>query len=243
MKKVAIITGTSRGLGLNLAKQFLEAGFTVVGISRSNVIKGKNFYFLKLDLADPKNLRQKLAKFLADHKISLKNDHTVLINNAATVFPVHYFHKVKENDIQESYYLNLHAPMMLSHFVITKSLEKSKHVTICNISSGAAVRPLENWSIYCSMKSALKMFTDCLNVDYAESSQFKAFSFYPGVMDTKMQAVIRQQKIENFKNIESFKELKNKNKLIDPNYVAQAILKIISRPMQIDKTEYNIKDL
>jgi benzil reductase ((S)-benzoin forming) len=242
MNKLAIITGTSRGLGLNLAEQLLQNGYTVIGIARTNSIKHPDFHFLKMDLSEGKNLLSKLQQFLKRKKISLKNERVVLINNAATVLPVNYFHKVKLDEIRQSCILNLQVPVFLSHFVINVFLPKTKFLTICNISSGAAVHALENWSMYCTMKSGLKMFTDCLNVDYSEVGQLKAFSFYPGVMDTQMQATIRQQPPKNFKNLNRFKELKEKNELLDPLFVSQSIVGLVSQPQSIKKSEYDIKN-
>lgn len=242
MKRLAIITGTSRGLGFNLAHEFLQAGYTVIGIARNNSIKHKHFHFLKLNLANAGDCSKRLDQFLSKKKILLKNDSVVLVNNAATILPVNYFHKVKKDEIEQSYFLNLQAPMLLSHFVINQFLAKSNHLTICNISSGAALRPLENWSLYCTMKSGLKMFTDCLNVDYSSSGKLKAFSFYPGVMDTKMQETIRRQPAKNFKNLKTFKDLKEKKILLDPQFVSRAILNLIINPENIRVTEYDIKD-
>lgn len=242
MKKIIFITGSSKGLGLELAEAFLNLDWIVVGISRSNKIKHPNFYFLKNDLSTESKLTDKIEKLLEKNKLNQKYSEVVLINNAAMVLPINYAHKISEKDIRQSYQLNLHSPMILSQWLISKFLKKSVPLTICNLSSGAALRPIVNWSIYCTMKSALKMFTDCLQQDYAAYSHFKVFSFYPGVMDTSMQATIRKQKASHFKNVEYFKDLKEKNNLLPASKVAKVISQILSRPNEICKIEYNIKD-
>ena len=242
MKKVAVITGSSRGLGLHLAEYFLAAGYTVIGIGRTNPIENTGFHFLKLDLGKTKKVNEKLNAFLKRKNISAKNEHVVLINNAATILPIDYIQNLRENDIQQAFQLNLAAPIMLSQAVIQKFFEKSSHVTICNISSGAATRPLVNWSIYCSMKSALKMFTDCINVDFADTKKLKSFSFYPGIMDTEMQNTIRKQSAKNFRNVEYFKELKKTKNLLDPKFVAKVVFGIIDKPNEIKRTEYDIDE-
>ena len=86
------------------------------------------------------------------------------------------------------------------------------------------------------------MFTDCLNVDYSEVSKLKAFSFYPGVMDTQMQATIRKQPAKNFKNLNRFKDLKEKNELLDPVFVSKSIVELLSQPENIKHAEYDIKN-
>ncbi len=243
MKKVAIITGTSRGLGMSLANLFLDDGYSVIGIARTNKINNSKFYFFKWDLSSEKDPFAKLNQFLSVKKISFKNDQVILVNNAATVMPINFIDKLKEKEMALSYRLNLHSPMLISKWVLQKFLNKSLQVTICNISSGAALRPLINWSIYCTMKAGLKMFTECLNLEFSGSGNFKTFSFYPGVMDTQMQETIRKQKAKTFKNVEKFKELKEKNQLLDPETVALSLFKLISKPSEINRTEYNVMDM
>lgn len=242
MNNLAIVTGTSRGLGLYLAQELLAAGYTVIGIARNNSIRHAKFHFLKLDLSIGKDVAKRLEKFCESKKILSKNDHVVIINNAATVLPVNYFHKIKIDEVDLSYFLNLQAPIQLSYFGMNRFFTKANHFTICNISSGAAIHALENWSMYCTMKSGLKMFTDCLNVDYQETKKFRAFSFYPGVMDTEMQATIRKQPMKNFKNLNRFKDMKNKNELLDPHFVSKAIFSLIMKPELIKKSDYDIKE-
>lgn len=243
MKKLAIITGTSRGLGLELAQQFLAAGFVVVGVARNNTIKHPQFLFLKMDLSKVKQVQVKLSSFLKKKKVSLKNHEVVLVNNAATILPINFPHRLKEKDVHEAYWLNLQSPILLSQFVIENFLSKSAYLTICNVSSGAAVHPLVNWSVYCSLKSALKMFTDCINLDYESDKKLKAFSFYPGIMDTQMQATIRQQKDKNFKNVQKFRSLKEGNQLLDPQFVAKKLFEILNQPATINQAEYDVQNM
>ena len=56
MKKTALITGSSKGIGKELSLLFLQKGYTVFGYSRTNSIKHKNFYFNQTDLSRIKNL-------------------------------------------------------------------------------------------------------------------------------------------------------------------------------------------
>ncbi|MBC7713341.1 MAG: SDR family NAD(P)-dependent oxidoreductase [Rhizobacter sp.] len=243
MKDLIIITGASSGLGNDLAKIFLEDGQTVIGISRTNKFKDPNFIFFKYDLTKPQNLIKSFEAFFKKNEFQKTYRQVILINNAATILPINYFHKIKPEEILISCQLNLQTPMMLSHFIINKFMKKAKQVSICNISSGAADYPIINWSLYCTMKSGLKMFTQCLQADYADEKKFKAFSFYPGVMDTQMQKTIRKQSSKNFKNVEKFRGYKEDKKLLAPELVASKIYDLITSPEKINKTEYNVRDL
>jgi NAD(P)-dependent dehydrogenase (short-subunit alcohol dehydrogenase family) len=62
--------------------------------------------------------------------------------------------------------------------------------TIVNVSSGAAIRPLEGWSAYCSAKAGLHMLTRAIALETAGKG-IRVFGFQPGTTDTDMQVLIR----------------------------------------------------
>ena len=62
--------------------------------------------------------------------------------------------------------------------------------SIVNISSGAAYRPLEGWSAYCSGKAGLAMLTQAIALETAGKG-IRVFGFSPGTIDTEMQVKIR----------------------------------------------------
>src|SRR3989338_1606581 len=78
MTKNIIITGTSRGLGLELARLFIKEDFTVIGCSRSpGVITNSNYYHYCLDLSDEKLVKEMFLDIRKNH-----SDILALINNA-----------------------------------------------------------------------------------------------------------------------------------------------------------------
>ena len=62
--------------------------------------------------------------------------------------------------------------------------------TIVNVSSGAAIRPLQGWSAYCSAKAGLHMLTRAIALETAGKG-IRVFGFQPGTTDTDMQVLIR----------------------------------------------------
>jgi NAD(P)-dependent dehydrogenase (short-subunit alcohol dehydrogenase family) len=62
--------------------------------------------------------------------------------------------------------------------------------TIVNVSSGAAIRPLEGWSAYCSAKAGLAMLTQAVMLENTATG-IRVFGFQPGTTDTDMQVAIR----------------------------------------------------
>src|SRR4051794_28165676 len=72
--------------------------------------------------------------------------------------------------------------------------------TVINVSSGAAHRPLQGWSAYCSAKAGLAMLTAALALETAQSG-VRVFGLAPGVVDTEMQVTIRASGINRVSKI------------------------------------------
>ena len=52
MQKIALITGSSKGIGKGLTELLLKNNFKVFGYSRTNKIKDPNFIFSQIDLSN-----------------------------------------------------------------------------------------------------------------------------------------------------------------------------------------------
>ncbi len=81
MKKVALVTGASSGIGKETAKLLVENGFTVYGASRRlekmSELKGVGVKLLELDLADDASIGNAVNELLvAEKRID------VIVNNA-----------------------------------------------------------------------------------------------------------------------------------------------------------------
>lgn len=234
-----IITGTSKGLGLSLAQKALTDGHKVLSIGRSASINHPNHFFLQHDLVKAEQLEENFLKSISNFKSdSFTAIH--LINNAAVVSPIGHAEDFSWSDISSHMHVNLLLPVFLCSLFIksTKGWNGAKIIT--QISSGAALRPIEGWSMYCASKSGLKMFSDCLN---AENPGVKTVNINPGVMDTGMQAILRDQNSENFSRVQEFRQLKEKNQLAPTDKVASAIVNFLCTPEKINKTWYEINEL
>ena len=91
-----------------------------------------------------------------------------------------------------------------------------------NVSSGAATMALETVSAYCTGKAALNHFTRVLA---AEEPAVTALTMRPGVVDTDMQAVLRNA-VGNAMPVEQiayYQQLKERGELEPPQIPARAI--------------------
>ena len=232
MQKVAFITGTSRGIGQALAELLLKENYLVYGYSRTNYIKHPNFTFIKVDLS---NLEE--VKNISFPK--LKNTNFLLVNNAARVGSIIPLNMKKEVDIVHDYNLNIIAPTILCAKFINYNDSNKK--MIINISSGAANNNIASWSTYCASKSALDRLT---NVIFEEKHRnLTIFSVYPAVVDTKMQAEIRNTDINLFPLKSKFTDLFKKNQLESTENVAQKVFYIIQNHTKYYQNILSIREI
>ena len=98
---------------------------------------------------------------------------------------------------------------------------------IINVSSGAASKVTDGWSLYGSSKAAL----DHASLHAAKEMELNGmtnthiFSVAPGVVDTHMQAKIRAVSKQSFSMVDRFIDLHKTNALDTPEHVAQKYLK------------------
>lgn len=216
---IYIITGTSYGIGKALAKYYLEKGDKVIGISRSKSIVHKNFKHVHLDLSDKQQLHD-----LALLKYTSKEDYPIrLINNAGSIGDIKRTHELTLTHYVDVSMVNIVAPQFLCSYVL-QTFGFDNVDTILNISSGAGERPVPSWGAYCASKAAINLFAMSLHEEIIElGKSTKIFNISPGVVDTKMQEVIRRTKSRNFSRQAEFIALKENNELRTPEEVAELV--------------------
>ena len=108
MQNYALITGSSKGIGLSLAQILLKNNFSVMGYSRSNnKITHPFFYFNKTDLSQISKLKHVVfPKFDKSGKI-------FLINNAGDITILTVWVTKNSDDIIDEININITAPTIL----------------------------------------------------------------------------------------------------------------------------------
>ena len=190
-----LVTGTSRGIGAALARKLLIEGHTVLGISRSHPkhIKTSKYHHLSLNLSDIDRLHlaiEKLDKIYGNQSYEF----VCLVNNASATEPVGPVDQCPVTEIDTHVRIGLIAPMILTSLFIRKFDGAKTRKKVVFISSGAAFNPLEDLSVYCSVKAGAHMFAQCValeqnNRDYGA----EVISIGPGMVDTSMQEVVRSK--------------------------------------------------
>ena len=115
--------------------------------------------------------------------------------------------------------------------------------TITNVSSGVAERAKASWSSYSAAKAGLRIYSQALAQEMSEYPKTRVLSFNPGIMDTEMQKVIREQSEDVFAEVGKFRGYKEEGKLVPPAEVARKLLSLLENPEQIQKVEYSVAEL
>jgi len=235
-KKIFIITGATRGLGKELAFKLVsdkDASLFLIGRDKTKAIiqeikdKGALVSGFVVDLVNAESLEKVMNEIFS--LISFKNSGSiVLINNAATLFPINLAGNYSSISAINNMKVNCLAPIVLSAIFIEKTKEWSGNKLIINISSGAASIPIEGWSLYCSSKAAIEMFTQVVS---KEQKRFESgvgiYSFDPGALDTDMQFEVRKKTKDEFPAVDNFIELCNSGALREPKEVASEIIDFV----------------
>lgn len=159
-KQTVLITGGGSGIGLALAKKFLENKNTVIitGRNLSKLEKVKQ-EIPEIHIYQSNVTNDAEVRMLSDNMQQKFNGLDVLINNAGIMNLVDAGNE--ENDLQKQFEeieINYHAPIRMLHYFLPQ-LKKSKNAVLINVSSGLAYVPFAQAPVYSGTKSALHFWT------------------------------------------------------------------------------------
>ncbi|MET3028290.1 SDR family NAD(P)-dependent oxidoreductase [Flavobacterium sp. UW10123] len=164
MKNI-IVTGTSRGIGYELALKFAEAGHQVLAISRKipqALLEHQNVTCLSVDLADETALDQ-VENFLS----STWKKVDAIVHNAGALL-LKPFAETTQADFESIYKVNVFAVANLTRICIPY-LEKGSHVvTISSIGGVRGSLKFAGLAAYSSSKGAVITLTELLAEEYKE---------------------------------------------------------------------------
>ena len=182
-----LITGGSKGIGLELATQFLKLGNTVIitgrNLNRLNEVKKKypKLNIIQSDAGKPVDIKS-LYEIVSKQFPKLN----VLINNAGIM------RKLNLNDtsldlenINQEIAINLSGPIrMVNQFLPLLKLQQ--HAAIMNVSSGLAFVPFPISPVYSAAKAGVHFYTQTLRIQL-KNSNIKVFELAPPLTNTELQ--------------------------------------------------------
>ncbi|ESU27387.1 short-chain type dehydrogenase [Flavobacterium limnosediminis JC2902] len=162
MKNI-IITGTSRGIGHELALQFAAAGHQVLSVSRKiapELLGNKNISCLSVDLSSEEDL-QKVSDFIS----STWKKVDVLIHNAGSLL-LKPFGEISSEEFEQVYKVNVFGVANLTR-VCLPYLHKGSHVvTISSMGGIQGSMKFAGLSAYSSSKGAVITLSELLAEEY-----------------------------------------------------------------------------
>ncbi|KAK4118442.1 dehydrogenase with different specificitie [Parathielavia appendiculata] len=200
--KVAIVTGTSRGIGAGIAFELARRGAKVAGTYTSQgsekamealiekidgLGNGSQAIKIKADLRDPSVPKQILEQTFQAFGTNVD----ILINNAGAEL-VKPLQEITVEDFASIYDLNVRGPLLMTQAVLPHLRRPGR---IINISSVGARYGFKDLSVYCSSKAALEGLTRCWAAELGAAGH-TVNAVNPGPVQTQLMENIPKEYIE-----------------------------------------------
>ena len=233
--QLAVVTGTSSGIGASVARQLLARDWHVLGVARRTpAIQHASYEHCSVDLGDTAAtiaaLEPRLAALLGQVRTRVG-----LVNNAADsglLGPIEKFDVGRFATVLET---NVVAPVWLMGQMLQRT-PGDMPLRIVNVSSGAAVRGFAGLGGYGASKAALRMAGLVLAAELEEAAargerrrDVAILSFEPGTVDTPMQEGARTAPRETLPSVDLFKRFAAEGRLIPPSAPASEIVAFLER--------------
>ena len=207
--KIAIVTGSSKGLGLAIVHQLLEEGAIVFGWSRSHTkIDHPNFNSCQVNVCDEEEIKSNFGAVL-----NLHGQVDIIVNNAG--FGIYSpLVEMDSVDIRQMFDTNVFGIFYLTKCAIP-TMKENKSGHIVNISSIAGITGIENMSVYNATKFAVKGLSESLFKELRPHG-IKVSCVLPGSIST------------NF--FDEIPEFSSNRTMMDPKDVADTIMHCLKAP-------------
>ena len=234
MDKIALITGSTSGIGKATAFELAKVGFKLILCGRRNEILGAiekdlnkitSTTSLCFDVSDNLEVNRSISSLPKKWK-----NINVLINNAGNAHGMDLFQDGNIDDWDKMIDINVKGLMYVTKAIIDNMIENSSgHIINIGSLAGREVYPKGN--IYCASKYAVKAISQSLRLDLNKHN-IKVSEINPGLVETSFSDV-------RFKGDKSkAKNVYKGYKALQADDIAEIISFVISRPKHV-----NIADL
>ena len=186
IRRIALVTGSGRGLGRAIAEELARRGFHVVVNCAHSARQaaetvaaiqtaGGTAEAIIADITDPAAVMDMFARVLAQH-----GRLDVLINNAG-INRDGDFRTMSDADWHAVLATNLTGPFLCSRAAVPL-FERAGGGSIVNITARTAQRPRKRGANYCAAKAGLSMLSKCMALELAPTIRVNCVA--PGTTDT-----------------------------------------------------------
>lgn len=200
--KTAFITGASRGIGEATARLFAQAGARVALVARSSEEISRIASEIGAGaLAVPCDIASYASVDAAASETEAKlGPIDILINNAGVVDPIARLVKTDPEGYAKATAINLNGTFNAMRRIVPGMITRGGG-TVLTVSSGAAHRPVEGWTAYCSAKAGVAMLTKMLHHE-EHWRGVRAMGLSPGTVATQMQREIKASGVNPISQLE-----------------------------------------
>ena len=202
MKKVAFITGATRGIGKEIAIELAKNGYDIAINYRNNKeeineVKNKvmennvDFFAVKLDISDYEECKKSIKEIINHYE---KID--VLVNNAG-ITKDSLLLRMKKVDFDDVIDINLKGTFNVTKNVVP-FMVKNKNGRIINIASIVGITGNVGQANYSASKAGVIGFTKSLAKELA-SRNILVNSVAPGFIQTQMTEILKEDIKDNIK--------------------------------------------
>jgi len=222
--KIAIVTGSNKGIGKSVISIFAKNGAEVIACARKKNSEFENYcldlsskYNTKIhnvffDLNDIDEIKNAVSKIK-----SLTNNVNILVNNAG-IIQTSLFQMTKIEDLKKIFDVNFFSTFLFSQYIVKMMIKNKSQSSIVNIASSAALEANIGRGAYASSKSALITLS---NVMSKELSNFniRVNSIAPGLTNTDMMKMSTEEKF-----LKQTIDRTSLKRIAEPEEIAQAVL-------------------
>jgi 3-oxoacyl-[acyl-carrier protein] reductase len=202
-----LVTGVSRGLGLEIIKVLLQEGHTVYGINRTSTAElnylqeeyPNNLFWLSYDLGNMDNLKETIfKKWLKD--VVLHG----FVNNAALAYDT-LLTNMDYRALMNMTTVNQISPMMITKYVLRNMLLNDVAGSIVHISSISVHTGYKGLAMYAATKGALEAFSKNTAREWGVKG-IRSNCVVAGFMETEMTSTMDDETIKKIFNRTSLKK-------------------------------------
>ena len=204
MKKIALITGATSGIGEACARRFAIGGYDLIltarradklqAIREELEAKGAKVKTLVFDVRDAEAAEQALATLEPEWQ---KID--VLINNAGLALGLDKEYEGDPEDWNTMIDTNIKGLLTRTRLIVPGMVARNEGHVI-NMGSVAGDAAYANGNVYCATKAAVKTITDGLRIDLAQSA-VRVTNLKPGLVETNFSNVRFHGDTERAENV------------------------------------------
>jgi 3-oxoacyl-[acyl-carrier protein] reductase len=195
MKKNILLTGCSRGVGLETSKTLINKGYVVYGVSRTLTKEyqvlmeayPEQAKFMSYDLSNVSDIQKELFKKFIPNSLTLHG----YVNNAAIAYDDIITNLNKEM-LDTMFKVNVFSPFNITKYVIRNMLFNRTKGSIIHISSISVHTGYKGLAMYAGSKGALEGFSKNTAREWGERG-VRSNCLIAGFMDTEMSSTLSDQ--------------------------------------------------